>query len=91
LKTAWVNPSAAASEVRNPRIAATASSTALAHSAGGEMATSGETAKKALEIARQWAAQGASNIIITNAEGESYDLDHFGTIASTKDDGSDTQ
>ncbi|MDF3062650.1 MAG: hypothetical protein K0S06_2759, partial [Microvirga sp.] len=30
--------------------------TALAHSAGGEMATSGETAKKALEIARQWAA-----------------------------------
>ena len=56
---------------------------ALAHSAGGEMATSGETAKKALEIARQWAAQGASNIIITNPEGESYDLDHFGTSAST--------
>ncbi|MDF2974118.1 MAG: hypothetical protein K0R61_4568 [Microvirga sp.] len=55
------------------------------------MATSGETAKKALEIARQWAAQGASNIIITNPEGESYDLDHFGTIASTKHEGSDSQ
>jgi hypothetical protein len=57
--------------------------TALAHIAGGEMATSGETAKKALEIARLWAAQGARNIIITNPEGQSYDLDHFGTIAST--------
>ena len=34
--------------------------TGLAHSAGGEMATSGETAKEALEIARQWAAQGGS-------------------------------
>ena len=65
--------------------------TALAHIAGGEMPTSGETAKKALEIARQWAAQGASNIIITNPEGESYDLDHFGTIARTKDEGSDSQ
>jgi hypothetical protein len=47
------------------------------------MATSGETAKKALEIARQWAAQGVRNIIITNPEGQSYDLDHFGTSAST--------
>jgi hypothetical protein len=66
--------------------------TGLAHSAGGEMATSGETAKKALEIARQWAAQGVSNIIITNPEGESYDLDHFGmTSARTKDEGSNSQ
>jgi hypothetical protein len=62
--------------------------TGLAHSAGGEMATSGENAKKALEIARQWAAQGVSNIIITNPDGESYDLDRFGMIARTKDEGS---
>jgi predicted transcriptional regulator len=61
--------------------------TGLAHSAGGEMATSAETAKKALEIARQWAAQGVTNIIITNPEGESYDLDRFGMIASTKEEG----
>ena len=65
--------------------------TALAHSAGGEMATSGETAKKALEIARQWAAQGAEQHCPHDPEGESYDLDHFGPIASTKDEGSDTQ
>lgn len=63
--------------------------TGLAHSAGGELATSGETAKKALEIARQWAAQGASNIIITNPEG--VYLDHFGRLASTKDEGSNSQ
>ena len=62
--------------------------TGLAHRAGGEMATSGENAKKALEIARQWAAQGVSNIIITNPDGESYDLDRFGMIARTKDEGS---
>jgi hypothetical protein len=56
---------------------------------GGELATSAGTAKKALEIARQWASQGATSIIITNPEGESYDLDHFGMVASTKEEGSD--
>ena len=59
--------------------------------AGGELATSGQTAKQALEIARQWAAKGATNIIITNPEGVSYDLDHFGMLASTKDEGSNSQ
>jgi hypothetical protein len=53
---------------------------------GGEIATSAGTAKKALEIARQWASQGATNIIITNPDGQSYDLDRFDMIASTKED-----
>ena len=51
---------------------------------GGELATSAATATKALEIAREWASQGAINIIITNPEGQSFDLDRFDMITSTK-------
>jgi hypothetical protein len=48
----------------------------------GATATS---AKAALVLARQWVRQGIKNITITNPHGESYDLDRFGMIASTKE------
>jgi hypothetical protein len=47
-----------------------------------------ETATTALRMARQWAQQGLVGISITNAKGESYDLDSFDMIASTKPAGS---
>jgi hypothetical protein len=58
-----------------------------ADSAGGGVATSTETAAAALAIARQWASQGVTNIIITNPEGESFDLDRFGMITRTTGEG----
>jgi hypothetical protein len=43
-------------------------------------------AKAALAIARQWASQSVTNIIITNRAVESYGLDYFGMVAGSKED-----
>ena len=62
------------------------------HKAGLEgsfIRTHAGTATEALRMARQWAGQGILGITITNPKGESYDLDRFDMIASTKEEGSE--
>src|SRR5215203_6062424 len=41
----------------------------------------------ALRFAREWAEQGLTGITIVNLKGESYDIDRFGMIVSTTEDG----
>jgi hypothetical protein len=41
---------------------------------GGTIATSAETPRAALDIARQWAEQGIRNIAIRTPTGESFDV-----------------
>src|SRR3954462_5130872 len=60
------------------------------HKAGLEGAfvrTQAHTAADALRFARQWAEQGLTGITIVNPKGESYDIDRFGMIVSTTEDG----
>ena len=47
------------------------------------------TAADALRFAREWAEQGVTGITIVNSKGESYDIDRFGMIVSTIEDGAD--
>jgi hypothetical protein len=54
---------------------------------GSFVRTQTATAMVALRMARQWAKQGRVCITITNTNGESYDLDRFDMLASTKQDG----
>jgi hypothetical protein len=61
------------------------------HKAGLEGAfirTQAHTASDALRFAREWAEQGVTGITIVNSKGESFDIDRFGMIVSTKDNGS---
>jgi hypothetical protein len=63
------------------------------HKAGLEGAfvrTQAHTAADALRFAREWAGQGVTGITIVNPKGESYDIDGFGLIVSTKEDDSDS-
>ena len=39
-----------------------------------------------LRFAREWAEQGLTGITIVNPSGESYDIDRFGMVVSTKDE-----
>ena len=60
------------------------------HKAGLEGAfvrTQAHTAADALRFAREWAELGLTGITIVNPEGESYDIDRFGMIVSTTEDG----
>ena len=41
----------------------------------------------ALRFGRECAEQGLTGITIVNPKGESYDIDRFGMIVSTTDDG----
>jgi len=56
---------------------------------GAFIRTQAHTAADALRFAREWAEQGVTGITIVNPKGESYDIDGFGTIVSTKEEGSD--
>lgn len=56
---------------------------------GGGIGEWAESAHAALKLARQWASQGVQNITITNPKRETYDLDRFGMIASTKEESED--
>ena len=61
------------------------------HKAGLEGAfvrTQAHTAADALRFAREWAQQGVTGITIVNPQGRSYDIDSFGMIVSTKEEGS---
>ena len=63
------------------------------HKAGLEGAfirTQAHTAADALRFAREWAEQGVRGITIVNPQGQPYDIDGFGRIVSTKEEGSDT-
>ena len=64
----------------------------IGHKAGLEGAfvrTQAHTAADALRFAREWAGQGVTGITIVNPKGESYDIDGFGLIVSTKEEDSD--
>jgi hypothetical protein len=64
------------------------------HKAGLEGAfirTQAHTATDALRFARESAEQGFTGITIVNTKGESYDIDRFGMIVSTNEEGSDAQ
>ena len=52
---------------------------------GGVISTGASTAKEAMKDARQWADDGVTGITITNPAGESYDMDRFGMVLSTKE------
>ena len=59
------------------------------HKAGVEgsfIRTQAHTAADALRFAREWAEQGVSGVTIVNLQGESYDIDRFGMVVSTKDE-----
>jgi hypothetical protein len=56
------------------------------HLQGAFSRTVAASATAALRIARQWAEQGMTGITIVTPKGESYDLDNFGMIVSTKDE-----
>ena len=61
------------------------------HKAGLEGAfvrTKAHTVADALRFAREWAEQGITGITIVNPKGESYDIDGFGMIVGTKEEGS---
>ena len=58
------------------------------HKAGAFVRTQAHTAADALRFAREWAEQGITGITIANPKGESYDIDGFGMIVSTKEEGS---
>ena len=51
------------------------------------MRTQAHTAADALRFAREWAEQGLTGITIVNPKGVSYDIDRFGIIVSTTEDG----
>ena len=53
---------------------------------GAFIRTRAHTAADALRFAREWAEQGVHGITIVNSEGQSYDIDRFGMIVSTKED-----
>jgi hypothetical protein len=55
---------------------------------GAFIRTRAHTAADALRFAREWAERGVTGITIVNAKGESYDIDGFGMIVSTKEEGS---
>ena len=55
---------------------------------GAFVRTQAHTAADALRFAREWAEQGITGITIVNPKGESYDIDGFGMIVSTKEEGS---
>ena len=55
---------------------------------GAFVRTQAHTAADALRFAREWAQQGVTGITIVNPQGESYDIDGFGMIVSTKEEGS---
>jgi hypothetical protein len=48
------------------------------------MGTWTEGAKAALSVARAWDEKGIKNITVINPNGQSYGLDRFARIASTK-------
>ena len=54
---------------------------------GAFVRTQAHTAGDALRFAREWAEQGLTGITIVNPKGQSYDIDRFGMIVSTTDDG----
>jgi hypothetical protein len=56
---------------------------------GAFVRTQTPTAADALRFAREWAEQGVTGITIVNSKGESYDIDRFGMIVSTIEDGAD--
>jgi hypothetical protein len=56
---------------------------------GSFIRTQAHTAADALRFAREWAEQGVRGITIVNPQGESYDIDGFGKIVSTKEERSD--
>ena len=56
--------------------------------AGSFIRTQAHTAADALRFAREWAEQGITGITIVNPKGESYDIDGFGMIVSSKEEGS---
>ena len=51
--------------------------------------TQAHTAADALRFAREWADQGVTGVTITNPKGETYDIDGFGMVVSTKEERSD--
>ena len=57
--------------------------------AGSFIRTQAHTAADALRFAREWAGQGVTGITIVNHKGESYDIDGFGMIVSTKEESAD--
>ena len=54
---------------------------------GALVRTQAHTAADALRFAREWAEQGLTGITIVNPKGVSYDIDRFGMIVSTTEDG----
>ena len=56
---------------------------------GAFIRTLAHTAADALRFAREWAEQGVTGITIVNPKGQSYDIDRFGMIVSSKEEGSD--
>jgi hypothetical protein len=52
--------------------------------AGAFVRTDAHTAADALRFAREWAEQGVRGITILNPKGESYDVDEFGMVVTTK-------
>jgi hypothetical protein len=54
---------------------------------GAFVRTQAHTAADALRFAREWTEQGLTGITIVNPKGESYDIDRFGMIVSTTEDG----
>jgi hypothetical protein len=56
---------------------------------GAFIRTQAHTAADALRFAREWSKKGVRGITIVNPQGESYDIDGFGKIVSTKEEGSD--
>src|SRR3954464_7204187 len=54
---------------------------------GAFVRTQAHTAADALRFAREWAEQGLTGITIVTPKGESYDIDRFGMIVSTTEDG----
>ena len=55
---------------------------------GAFVRTQAHTAADALRFAREWAEQGITGITLVHPKGESYDIDGFGMIVSTKEEGS---
>src|SRR5215208_6987794 len=53
---------------------------------GAFVRTQAHTAADALRFAREWAEHGLTGITV-NPKGESYDIDRFGMIVSTTEDG----
>src|SRR3954463_6180232 len=56
---------------------------------GAFVRTQAHTAADALRFAREWSEQGVTGITIVNPQGNCYDIDGFGMIVSSKQEGSD--